>query len=139
MAVNPNITILLDLYGAMLTEKERDMLDLYYNEDLSLKEIADNEAMLRRERRDAGEAAANERETISRQGVRDTIKRAEAKLLDWESKLRLSERAEMNKLILDEICDKAKAISDCNISHGCIKEINDAVTEILSLAHDIYE
>ncbi len=139
MAVNPNITILLDLYGALLTDKERDMLDSYYNEDLSLKEIADNEAEARRERRDSGYAAPNERETISRQGVRDTIKRAESKLIEWESKLHLFERGQMNKLVLDEICTKAKAISDINISHGCVKEINDTVTEIISLAHDIIE
>lgn len=139
MAINPNITILLDLYGAMLTEKERNTLDYYYNEDLSLKEIADNESIERRERRDSGYAAPNERETISRQGVRDTIKRAEAKLLDWESKLHLSEKAQMNKLVLDEICAKAKEISDCNIKHECLKDINDAVSAIISLAHDIYE
>lgn len=139
MAINPNITILLDLYGEMLTEKERNTLDYYYNEDLSLKEIADNESIERRERRDSGYGTPNERETISRQGVRDTIKRAEAKLLDWESKLHLLEKAQMNKLVLDEICAKAKEISDCNIKHECLKDINDAVSAIISLAHDIYE
>jgi len=139
VAINPNITILLDLYGEMLTEKERNTLDYYYNEDLSLKEIADNESLERRERRDSGYSAPNERETISRQGVRDTIKRAESKLLDWESKLHLLEKAQMNKLVLDEICAKAKEISDCNIKHECLKDINDAVSAIISLAHDIYE
>ena len=75
VAVDPIITILLDLYGELLTKKERDALDLYYNEDLSLKEIADNETDARRIRREL-EGDSGERETISRQGVRDTIKRA---------------------------------------------------------------
>lgn len=139
MAINPNITILLDLYGALLTEKERDTLEYYYNDDLSLKEIADNEALLRRARADSGSGNPNERTTITRQGVRDTIKRAEAKLLDWESRLHLLEKAQMNRLVLDEICTKAREISDYNIHNSCIREINDAVTTILSLAHDIYE
>ena len=60
---NLDISILLDHYGEMLTEKQREVIDLYYNQDLSLAEIA-------------------EQEGISRQGVRDNIKRAEAQLLE---------------------------------------------------------
>ena len=67
------------------------------------------------------------------------IKRAEAKLLDWESKLHLMEKSQMTQMVLDEICVKAREISDCNIRHGCIKDISDGVTAILSLAHEIYE
>ena len=54
-----NIALLFDFYGEMLTEKQKDVIDLYYNEDLSLAEIAEHEG-------------------ISRQGVRDNIKRGEA-------------------------------------------------------------
>ena len=63
MAKNLEIAVLLDLYGDMLTEKQRDFLGYYYNDDLSLSEIAENEG-------------------ITRQGVRDAIKRAEAQLFD---------------------------------------------------------
>ena len=63
MAKDLGITILLDFYGDMLTEKQRDFLGYYYNDDLSLSEIAENEG-------------------ITRQGVRDSIKRAEAQLFD---------------------------------------------------------
>ncbi len=70
---NLNISVLLDHYGAMLTDKQREVIDLYYNDDLSLAEIA-------------------EQEGISRQGVRDNIKRAEAQLLEMEEKLHAAER-----------------------------------------------
>ena len=53
-----NISYLLDFYGDILPEKKRDVLTLYYNEDFSLSEIA-------------------EQIGISRQGVRDIIKKAE--------------------------------------------------------------
>ena len=65
MAKDLEISFLLDFYGDMLTEKQREVIEFYYNEDLSLSEIADNEG-------------------ITRQGVRDSIKRAEAQLLSEE-------------------------------------------------------
>ena len=78
MANNVEITILLDFYGEMLTEKQRDFLSYYYNDDLSLSEIAENEG-------------------ISRQGVRDAIKRAETLLYDMESKLGLHKNSATSK------------------------------------------
>ena len=63
MGKNLEIALLLDFYGEMLTEKQRDMVHYYYNDDLSLAEIAENEG-------------------ITRQGVRDSIKRAEAQMLE---------------------------------------------------------
>jgi len=62
------VAVLFDFYGEMLTEKQKDVIDLYYNEDLSLAEIAEHEG-------------------ISRQGVRDNIKRGEAYLFELEDKL----------------------------------------------------
>ena len=61
------MSMLLDYYGELLTEKQRELFDLYYNEDLSLAEIAENYG-------------------ITRQGVRDQIKRAETQLLSLEEK-----------------------------------------------------
>ena len=63
MAKDLKISFLLDFYGEMLTQKQREVIEYYYNDDLSLAEIADNEG-------------------ITRQGVRDSIKRAEAQLLE---------------------------------------------------------
>ena len=42
MAKNLDITVYLDFYGEMLTDKQREYLDYYYNDDLSLSEIANN-------------------------------------------------------------------------------------------------
>lgn len=64
---------LLDWYGSLLTGKQRSLMSQYANEDCSLSEIA-------------------EREGISRQGVRDTLKRGEEQLREYEKALRLAER-----------------------------------------------
>ena len=68
MAKNLEISFLLDFYGEVLTEKQREVMEQYYNEDLSLAEIADNFG-------------------ITRQGVRDAIKRGEGILLELEEKV----------------------------------------------------
>ena len=73
MAKDLRISFLLDFYGDMLTETQREVVDAYYNEDLSLAEIA------------------QDRE-ITRQGVRDAIKRAEQQLLEMEDRLGLARR-----------------------------------------------
>ena len=67
MAKDLNVTILLDVYGQLLTEKQRNAIDMYYNEDLSLSEIADVI-------------------DISRQGVRESIKQGEKQLKNYEEK-----------------------------------------------------
>lgn len=66
-----NISLLLDIYGGLLTERQRDFLDLYYNEDLSYGEIAESE-------------------DISRQAVHDTIQHGKKALLHFDEHLRLS-------------------------------------------------
>ena len=71
---NLEIGYLLDVYGDILPERRRDMLDLYYNDDLSLAEIA----------AEVG---------ISRQGVRDGIKKAEEELFFLEGALHLQARS----------------------------------------------
>ena len=68
-----NIGFLLDFYGDVLTERRRDALDFYYNNDMSLSEIAEEMG-------------------ISRQGVRDLIKKAEEELLFYEEKLGLAKK-----------------------------------------------
>lgn len=73
MAKNLEIAVLLDFYGSILNEKQRFLTESYYFDDLSLSEIADNEG-------------------ITRQGVRDIIKRSEEQLLRLEECLGLKKR-----------------------------------------------
>lgn len=70
---NLNIGYLLDFYGDVLSERKRNVLDMYYNEDFSLAEISEEIG-------------------ISRQGVRDIIKKAEEELCFFESKLGLKKK-----------------------------------------------
>ena len=78
------MTMLYDFYGELLTERQKEFFDLYYNEDLSLAEIAENSG-------------------ISRQGVRDVIVRAEAVLTELEDKTGLIKRFHMMKVQLEQV------------------------------------
>ena len=69
------LVLLLDMYGELLGEHRRDLIEMYYCEDLSLAEIAENSG-------------------ISRQGVRESIKKSEAELKMFEDKLHLVEKFE---------------------------------------------
>ena len=120
MADNVQIAILLDFYGEMLTEKQRDFLGYYYNDDLSLSEIA-----------------ANER--ITRQGVRDAIKRAETLLYEMESKLGFVAQLGEIKKNLRQIITCAEEINAYNLDHGLSREINETTVRIKSLALDVIE
>lgn len=62
------ISMLCEIYGKLLTEKQINIMDNYYNLDLSFSEIAENEG-------------------ITRQAVRDIIKKGENKLFEFEEKL----------------------------------------------------
>lgn len=120
MANSVEISILLDLYGETLTEKQRSYLDCYYNNDLSLSEIAENEG-------------------ITRQGVRDAIKRAETLLYGMEEKLHFSERIGKIEKSANEIIRCADEICSYNLLHGISKEINDRTAEIKTLALSLTE
>lgn len=97
MAKNLDISILLDFYGEMLTDKQRDLIDLYYNEDLSLGEIA-------------------QLQKITRQGVRDSVKRGEIFLYELEEKLGLFKRYKETQAVFEEIAQLSAEIEQ--ISEG---------------------
>lgn len=78
------MTMLFDFYGDLLTDKQKEYFDLYYNGDLSLSEIAENDG-------------------ITRQGVRDILRRAEATLLETEHKTGLLKRFSENRLEIDKL------------------------------------
>ncbi len=114
------INSLLDFYGDMLTDRQKDFLEYYYIDDLSLAEIAENEG-------------------ITRQGVRDAIKRAEAQLFEMEQRLGLAKRFTEVKKGLDEILEAAEVINNYNMRTGLSRDINDAVVKIKFIAETLNE
>ena len=115
MGKNLEISLLLDFYGEMLTEKQRDMVDYYYNDDLSLAEIAENEG-------------------ITRQGVRDSIKRAEAQMLEMEERLGLARRFRRISADIQQIYSLAETIRRYSDFPGAPREIGDSAARIMVLA-----
>lgn len=81
---NLGYALLLDVYGSMLTEKQRNVMELYYWEDLSLGEISQSEG-------------------VTRQAVRDSIKRSEQILNDFEEKLCLAKKIKKCRDSFEEI------------------------------------
>lgn len=118
MAKDLNISILLDFYGDMLTEKQREVVELYYNEDLSLSEIAAHSG-------------------ITRQGVRDSIKRAELQLLEYEERLLLAQRFKKIQQGLDTIVQLAKEIDLYNQKIALSKEIDVKASKIIEIAESL--
>lgn len=78
------INLLYDFYGQLLTEKQQELIGLYYQADLSLGEIA-------------------EQQKVSRQAVYDILKRSERTLEDFESKLHLVEKHRRDRIALEEV------------------------------------
>ena len=89
------MSLLFDFYGETLTEKQRELFDLYYNEDLSLAEIAEH----------AG---------ITRQGVCDSIKRAEHALREMEDKLGLVARYGGTERCAEELMQEVERLRALN-------------------------
>lgn len=92
------ISILLSLYGNLLTKTQKKYMDLYYNQDLSLSEIGDNE-------------------NITRQAVRTILVKSKAKLKEYEKDLKFMKRETQIKDLLEKldesgINDKQKKIID---------------------------
>lgn len=120
MSKNLEVSVLLDFYGSALTEKQKDAIELYYNEDLSLAEIAEIEG-------------------ITRQGVRDSIKRGEGIMFELEEKLGLAERFKRLQEGLEVIEQNAKVIEEYNNKFCFSREIAAAAGNILSVAGDLSE
>lgn len=120
MAKNLDVVLLADFYGEMLTENQRKFIEYYYNDDLSLSEIAQNEG-------------------ITRQGVRDAVKRAEAQLFDMEKKLGFAERSRRVNEVLGEIMANTEKINEYNMNNSLSREVNDAVVSIKSVINSLNE
>ncbi|MBP3939419.1 MAG: DNA-binding protein [Clostridia bacterium] len=118
MSKNLDITLLLDFYGDMLTDKQRSFISYYYNDDLSLSEIAADEG-------------------ITRQGVRDAIKRAETQLVAMEERLGLVARFENMKIGLSEIIEYAEEIAIYNRKNSLSMEVNNSTAKIKAIAQTL--
>ena len=114
---NLKISLLLDFYGAILTDKQRESLELYYNEDLSLAEIA-------------------EIASISRQGVRDNIKRGESILLEMEEKLGFFRKYADLDEIMEQLTNLAENIKDVNSIHYKSREIFEFCSDIINITKE---
>ena len=105
MSKDLNFSVLLDFYGTLLTPRQLDIMNLYYNEDLSLAEIAENIG-------------------ITRQGVRDAVKKSEQILTKTEAALGLAKRFKFVEKRLEEVKEKIREHEDLELIIKMIDEIN---------------
>ena len=104
------ISILCEIYGKLLTKKQYEFINDYYNKDLSLSEIAENN-------------------NITRQAVRDIIMKGEKKLFEYEEKLEFMKRTlkQENEKVLIELTKIQKNSSDkqvANVLENIKKQLN---------------
>ncbi len=107
------IIMLKDFYGPLLTQKQQDALNLYYENDWSLSEIADSMG-------------------ISRQGVYDLLRRAEQALIDYEQRLCLLERFSLTREHLEKVfilLNEVKSVDEQKIDDALmiLREIDDLI------------
>ena len=114
------MTMLFDFYGEILTQRQKEFFDLYYNEDLSLGEIAEN----------CG---------ISRQGVRDVIVRAEAAIQEIEDKTGLIRRFMQMQPKIAAIEEAAQQIKTINYRQYENPQLDELAATILENAEGLKE
>jgi len=103
------ISLLMDFYSSLLTDKQNDVMQLYYNDDLSLGEIA-------------------ELNKISRQAIHDLIKRCYKQLLSYESKLNLLQKSTERKKQLMDFLELVK--EDYAVNEKDIKKYKDILENL---------
>ena len=111
MEKNVEISMLCQIYGKLLTEKQLEILTDYYNNDLSLSEIAENN-------------------NITRQAVRDIIKKGENKLFELEGKLSIMEKMMKQEKALQEILNELTKIQDVSSDKKIEKILNHVRKEL---------
>ena len=118
MDQNVKISLLYDFYRNLLTERQAESIDLYYNEDLSLAEIGEHMG-------------------ITRQGGRDNIKRAEGTLLDAEERLGLAARFLSIRDDLERIDGIIREIEASPENKNLSDDIKHKINDILMIIHEI--
>ena len=112
MNKNVEISMLCQIYGKLLTEKQLNILDNYYNLDLSLSEIAENE-------------------NITRQAVRDIMKKGENKLFEFEEKLEIMKKTQRQEEKIADILSELTKIQT-KFTDEQISEILEHIKEELN-------
>lgn len=108
-------SVLLDYYGPVLTEKQRAILTEYYDQDLSLAEIAENYG-------------------ITRQGVRDAIKHGEATLTEMEKNLGYAEKDAAQRADLARLQQLVMEVRCCNTGlYTPVPQITRDTDEMLTI------
>lgn len=105
-------SILYDYYGALLKDNQANIIDLYYNQDLSLSEIAEDM-------------------NITRQGVYDALKKAEKSLIEYEEKIKLHEKYDKYLIAAENIMKLASSIDDEKYSEA-VNQIKNEASKIIS-------
>ena len=108
------ISMLCEIYGKLLTEKQLAILNDYYNNDLSLTEIAENN-------------------NITRQAVLDNIKKGENKLFEFEEKLSFMEKTIKQEKLLQEVLTELSKIEDASSDKKIEKILNHVRKELTCL------
>ena len=108
------ISILCQIYCKLLTEKQYEFIDDYYNNDLSLSEIAENN-------------------NITRQAVRDVIKKGENKLFEFEEKLLIMKKTRNQEKQIQEIIEELNKITDSSSDKKIEKILDNVRKELLCL------
>ena len=114
MEKNVKVSVLCQIYGKMLTEKQFKVINDYYNNDLSLSEIAENT-------------------NITRQAVRDIIKKGENKLFELEEKLAFMEKTLKQEKQLQQILGELSKIEDTSSDKKIDKIIKRVCQELSCL------
>ena len=108
------LTLLYDFYGELLTKKQKQVYEMHYQNDLSLSEIG-------------------EELSITRQAVRDQLKRTEKILVDYEEKLQLVERFGQQQKTVSKIKDILEEITTGSVNQEYalaeMKQIVDTILE----------
>lgn len=106
------ISILCGIYGKLLTDKQYEILDDYYNNDFSLSEIAENN-------------------DITRQAVKDVINKATNKLLEYEEKLLFMDKILTQEKIVENIIADLKKLENKPLTNGKIDKITEELKRIV--------
>ena len=115
MEKNVEVSMLCQVYGKILTKKQISILDNYYNKDLSLSEIAENEG-------------------ITRQAVRDIIMKGENKLFELEEKLEVMKRMFKQQEKIGIILTQLQKIEKKSTDKQIAKIIENVKSELKCLA-----